>query len=58
MSGERKNQSRIFCYIPKDLHDLLKQHCEKMDTTITKYVTRSLVMRLNMELKTENRIKY
>ena len=48
---KRKNQKALMMYMPEALHDQLKELCNQQDTTITKYVLRSLVMRMNMELK-------
>jgi len=52
----RKNQSRLFIYIPTELYDTLKEHCKDRSMTMTKYVMNSLVMRLNMEMK--QRVKH
>lgn len=48
---KRKNQKSLMIYMPDWLHHQLKELCHQQDTTLTKYVLRSLVMRMNMELK-------
>lgn len=55
-STARKNQSRLFIYIPTELYETLKEHCKTRSMTMTKYVMNSLVTRLNMELK--QKVKY
>jgi hypothetical protein len=50
-SSSRKNQSRLFIYIPTELYDTLKEHCKDRSMTMTKYVMNSLVARLKMEMK-------
>ena len=58
MSQKRKNQSRLFIYVPNLIYDEVKKHAKAQDCNLTKYVTRAIVMRLNMEKETKDRIQW
>jgi hypothetical protein len=48
---KRKNQTAFTMYMPDVLHSELKQICEKQDTTMKRYILKSIITRLNMEKK-------
>ena len=52
---KRKNQKPIMMYIPESLFYELKSICDKQDTTMTRYVMKSIITRMNMER--EERLK-
>ena len=52
---KRKNQKAILIYIPEVLFYELKNICEKQDTTMKRYVMKSVITRMNMER--EERLK-
>lgn len=55
-TNKRKNQKALYIYIPEMLFHELKDICEKQDTTMTRYVMKSLIARMNMERKEKLKI--
>jgi len=58
MSTERKNQKPFMIYMPTEFYEEFKKHCKDQDIPMSKYVLRSLVMRMNLERQESKRIKY
>lgn len=55
-TNKRKNQKALHIYIPEMLFNELKIICEQKDTTMTRYVMKSLIARMNMERKEKLKI--
>jgi len=58
MSGQRNLKKAIMFYVPDFLYEEIKKHSKEQDSTITKYVSRAIVMRLNMEKENKDKIKW
>jgi len=58
MDEKRKGQKSFTFYMPISLYEVLKDHCHKQDQTMTKYILRSIVSRLNMELDHKDKINW
>ena len=56
VENKRKNQKAIMVYVPEIVHDAVKEAVNKQGMTVTAYVLRALVHKLNLE-RTE-KIKY
>lgn len=56
VENKRKNQKAIMVYVPEVVHDAVKEAVNKQGMTVTSYVLRALVHKLNLE-RTE-KIKY
>lgn len=56
VENKRKNQKAIMVYVPEIVHDAVKEAVNKQGMTVTSYVLRALVHKLNLE-RTE-KIKY
>lgn len=50
---QREGRHRISFDMPQALFDLLKEECSQKDTTITKYILRSIVERMQKEINTK-----
>lgn len=48
---KRKGKKPFHMYMPERLFHLLKDICEKQEITMTDYVMKSLITRMNMECK-------
>ena len=46
---KRKNQKAIMVYVPEVVHDAVKEAVHKQGMTLTSYVVRAIVHRLNLE---------
>lgn len=53
---KRPNRKQFMIYLPDFIYNELKEICHKKDMTMTKYVVRALVTRMNMER--EQNIRY
>lgn len=58
MSGKRKNQKAIMLYVPDFVHEGVKEMADKQGSTITSYVLRAIIAKLNMERPLDKRINY
>jgi hypothetical protein len=58
MDEKRKEQKGFMFYMPMYLYEDLKNHCHEQDQTMTKYILRSIVARLNMEKEHKDKIKW
>lgn len=56
MEEKRKDQKAFMLYMPINIYEELKKSCHDQDMTMSKYVIRSIVCRMNLERK--ERIKY
>lgn len=49
IENKRKNQKAIMVYVPEVVHDAVKEAVHKQGMTLTSYVVRAIVHRLNLE---------
>ena len=58
MSGKRTNQKAIMLYVPDFIHTALKEKVKEQGSTITSYVLRALVHKINLESTHDKKINY
>ena len=51
-TSKRKNKTSLHLYVPDFLYEELRNISSKQQTTITKYVLKSIVARMNLENNT------
>lgn len=58
MSGKRRNQKSIMFYAPDFIYDAVKDMARKQGSTITSYILRALVHKINLEKPHNEKINY
>lgn len=58
MSGKRRNQKAIMFYAPDFVYEGVKEMSKKQGSTITSYILRALIAKLNLERPLDKHINY